>query len=79
MVGTRHPALALQFADVANIDQHGVIATSKFDRLLDRQSLYFALGSLTQGLVSGRDRLRHSLSPKTRMLAERIAALKPTG
>ena len=48
MEGARHLALALQFADVANIDQDHVIAAGKLDRVVGRQRLDLALGGLAQ-------------------------------
>ena len=55
MEGAGDLAVALQFADIADIDQHGVIAAGKLDGLLDRQRLDFALGGVDQRLISGRD------------------------
>ena len=60
MEGARHPALTLQFADVADIDQHGVVAAGELDRLLGGQRLHLAFGRFTQRLVSGGDGLRHA-------------------
>src|SRR5438105_2311910 len=62
MEGARYPPFALQFTDVADIDQHGVLAARELNGLIDRQCLYLALGSFAQGLVSGRDRLWHGAS-----------------
>ena len=59
MEGAGHLALALQFADVADIDQHDVVAAGELDRLLDRQGLDLAFGGLDQGFVAGGDGLRH--------------------
>ena len=55
--------LALQFANVPDIDKHGVISADQFNGLLDRQGLDFPLGRLAQGLVTDGDCLRHSRSP----------------
>jgi hypothetical protein len=59
MEGARHPAVALQFTNVADVDQDDIIAACELDGLLYRHRLDLALGGLAQGLVSGRDGLRH--------------------
>ena len=51
MEGARHLALALQFADVADIDQHDVVAAGELDGVLGRQGLDLAFGGLAQGFV----------------------------
>jgi hypothetical protein len=61
MEGARHPAVALQFANVADVNQDDIVAACELDGLLDRHSLDLALGGLAQGLVSGRNGLRHWL------------------
>ena len=43
-----HLAVALQFADVADIDQHDVVAAVQLDRVLDRERFDLALGRLDQ-------------------------------
>jgi hypothetical protein len=63
MESARHPAIALQFANVTDIYQHCVIAAGKFNGSVDRQCLNLALGGIAQGPVSDCDGLRHCFSP----------------
>src|ERR1700688_1533652 len=77
MEGAGHLTVALQFADVADIDQHHVVATGELDRLLGRQGLDFAVGGIDQRFVSRRNCLRHGHS-FARMVTERRRRLKPT-
>jgi uncharacterized membrane protein len=62
MKGARDPAIALEFANIADIDKHGIVAARKLDGLFNRQRLDFAFGGLAQGLISDCDVL-HGLSP----------------
>jgi len=59
MEGARHPAVALQFANVADVDKHRIVTARKFDRVVHRQGFNLAFRGLAQGLVSSRDVLRH--------------------
>src|SRR5579885_152225 len=78
MEGARHPALACQFADVADIDQHSIVAAGKLDRRFDRQRLDLAFGGFDQGLIAGGNGLRHRAS-RPMMVAEPPPPLKRTG
>src|SRR5262245_47728395 len=60
---SRHLTLSLQFANVANIDQHRVLVPNELYRFLDRQGLDLSFSGLAQGLVTCRNPLRHG-SPR---------------
>src|SRR6185503_11918847 len=78
MEGAGHLAVALQFADVADVDEHGVVAAGELDRVLGRQRLDLPLGRLAQRLDAGGDGLRHGASFKVpAKLADAAAPLKP--
>src|ERR1051326_658956 len=59
MERARHLAVALQLADVADIDQHGVGAAVELQRFFNRQRFDLALGLLDQRLDTGGDGLGH--------------------
>src|SRR5215475_13632296 len=44
--GAWHASIALQLADIANIDQHGVVTARELNGLFDRQSLDFPFRGL---------------------------------
>src|SRR5262245_12099196 len=58
-----HLTVSLQFANVANIDQHRVLVPNEVYRFLDRQGLDLSFSGLAQGLVTYRNPLRHG-SPR---------------
>ena len=57
--GPGNAALALQLADVAQVDEHDVVAAVQLQRLLDRQRLDLALRRRHERVDSGGDGLRH--------------------
>ena len=60
MESARHLALALQFAEVADVDQHHVGAVGEFDRLRGRHGFHLTIGGIHEGFVAGSDGLRHA-------------------
>jgi len=46
MESARHPAVALQFANVADVDKHRVVTARKFDRVVYRQGFNLAFRGL---------------------------------
>src|ERR1700741_2420771 len=67
--GARHLAVALQFADVTEVDQYSIVAARERHGKLHRHRLNFAFGGLPQRLVSRGDGLRHCFISLTTMLA----------
>jgi hypothetical protein len=55
MERTRHPAVALQFANVADIHQNDIAAAVQLDRLFDGKRLYLAFGRIDQRLAAKGD------------------------
>src|SRR5262245_31350098 len=76
MEGAWHASVALQFTDIADVDQHGIVTARELNGLFHGQSLDLPFRGLAQGLVPGRDRLRHCFAPWSTMLAEPRPALK---
>jgi hypothetical protein len=66
MEGAGHAALALQFADVANVHQHDVGTAVQFQGVVDRKRFDLALGRLNQGLYAEGDVLCHGLPIRAR-------------
>ena len=60
MHGARHPAVALQFADVADIDEHHVVAAMQLDGVFGRKRLDALFGLLDQAFDADVDFLRHA-------------------
>src|SRR5207253_11009285 len=50
--GARHAALAIELADVAQVDEHDVVAAVKLERVLDRERFDLALGGVDEGAKS---------------------------
>jgi len=44
--GAGYPALAREFADIADIDQHQVVTAGKFDCLRGRHGLHLLVGGV---------------------------------
>jgi hypothetical protein len=61
--GTRHPAFAMELANVAQVDEDHVVAAMKRERVLRGQGFDDAFGGLDQPLDVYRDVLRHGLLP----------------
>src|SRR5580692_3743040 len=65
-------AIALEFARIANIDNHDIVALRRLDRLKRAQRLDFGIGLIDEGLDAAMDglghvlRLRFSCSPSFR-------------
>ena len=59
MKGAGDSAFALQFANVAQVDESHVIAAVLGDPGFDRQGFDLAFGGFDQSAESGADRLRH--------------------
>src|ERR1043166_5527136 len=57
--GTRHPALAVEFADVAQVDEHDVVVAVELERVFDRQVFDLTLGGIDERAKSHLDLLRH--------------------
>src|SRR6476620_7402491 len=66
MEGARHPALAMELADVAQIDEDDVVAAMERERIMRGQGLDDALGRFDQGLDVDGDVLWHGLLPPLR-------------
>jgi hypothetical protein len=75
--GSGHASLALQFADVADVDQDDMVPAGELDRFLDRQRFDFAFGIFDEFLEAGGDGLRHGTSRCARIVAEHDLPLKP--
>ena len=54
-----HVAVALEFARIADVDEHDVVAAVQRDRLLGRQRLDRRIGLVAELLDADRDVLRH--------------------
>src|SRR5262249_60056851 len=61
MEGAGHATLAVELANIAQVDEHDVVAAMQCERLLDRESLDCALGRRDQRVDMGGDVLRHRL------------------
>src|SRR6185295_18133959 len=71
MEGAGNAALAVELADVADVDEHGVAARVQLDGVGRRKRLDLAFGGLDQGVDMGGDVLRHGLvSVAPAMVAE---------
>src|SRR3974390_1578855 len=61
MESARHPPLTLQLADVADIHQYCILTPGELNCLLGWERFNFAFSGFAQGLVSGRNDLRHEV------------------
>jgi hypothetical protein len=60
---TRHPAFAMELANVAQVDEDDVVTAVERERVLRGQGFDDAFGGLDQPLDVCRDVLRHGLLP----------------
>src|SRR5262245_36520384 len=68
MEGARHAAVAVELANVAQVDEHDIVAPMQCERRLDRERLDRALGCLDQSLDMRGDVLWHRLLASSQRL-----------
>jgi hypothetical protein len=71
MKGAGHAALALELADVTDIDESHIVASMQRDGVFDRERLDLAFGGIDERAKPGGDFLRHQIVSRNRIASGR--------